>query len=332
MARPLKVMAPAFIHVDVDDLWAIAECYGLRVASDMAHAISVDALPRFQQLFGEHGIRATFFLVGRDLESQTYAEVVKALLASDHAAANHSFSHRLDFRALSARQIKDEIGRCHAIVRDTLGIEMQGFRAPGYAASLTLSTALHEFGYRYDASLMPSPFGGVFRWMDARLQKKAEVAEAGERRTDWRTIPGASERVEPQNRKTQYPLFSDTFHSLRPGPLSLENTPQNGSPLIRLPSATTPFLRLPFQAGVCMRLGWSYFRACFEPYRRMPHLPFVFLFHAADLADFSGIPIPFFQESPFFGTPIAQRLALAERFVETISQSREIITTEEWLG
>src|SRR5690606_13780926 len=28
-------------------------------------------------------------------------------------------------------------------------------------------------GYRYDASLMPSPFGGVFRWMDARLQKKA---------------------------------------------------------------------------------------------------------------------------------------------------------------
>lgn len=342
MARPLKTLAPAFIHVDVDDLWAVADCYGLPTAAQLAHAITEDALPRFRQLFREQGIHTTFFLVGHDLESASYVENIKALLADGHAAANHSYSHRLDFRALSAEQVQDEVSRCHAAARETLSIEMQGFRAPGYAASTTLSASLQKLGYRYDASLMPSPFGGVFRWMDARLQKRAEKNQrkqsTGILHMSQPATTGSNSSTTSQsapdthNPKTQYPLFRDTFHSLRPGPLSLDDTPKDGSPLIRLPSATTPLLRLPFQAGVCMRLGWPYFRACFEPYRRLPHLPFVFLFHAADLADFSQIPIPFFKESPFFGTPIAQRLALAERFVETISQSREIITTEEWLG
>ena len=55
----------------MDDLWAVAECYGYTVAEEWADHISRDALPRFESLFREQNIKATFFIVGRDLEGKT---------------------------------------------------------------------------------------------------------------------------------------------------------------------------------------------------------------------------------------------------------------------
>ena len=40
---------------------------------------------------------------------------------------------------------------------------------PGYAASAQLTDLLDDLGYKYDGSLMPGPYGPVFRWMDRRL-------------------------------------------------------------------------------------------------------------------------------------------------------------------
>lgn len=319
--RDKSFIAPAFIHIDVDDLWAVAECYGLSVADEVRHHITNDALPRFASLFSRLGIRATFFIVGHDLESVNFVQHLSQLLDDGHEIANHSHTHRLDFRALSYDDIYDEVAQCHRLASKKLGRQMIGFRAPGYAASPTLTQVLHAHKYRYDASLMPSPFGPVLRWMDSRLQRQAQQIPLPSTEINPRPSPAA-----PQP-KTQYPLFSDTFHTLWPKPFG-----DDANALIRLPAAVAPALRLPFQAGVCMRLGWPYFRANFELYRRLPALPFTFLFHAADLADFSTIPLPFFQNSPFFGTPISQRLTLAERFLQTIATNRPIVTTEDWLN
>ena len=152
---------------------------------------------------------------------------------------------------------------------------------------------------------MPGPYGPVFRWMDRRLH----AAEA-------------PARLHP---KTQYPLMSDAFRSLYPAHARHKK-------VLTLPSATSPLARLPFQAGVCMRLGYGYFRTCFEPYRWNRALPFVFLFHAADLADFSQVPYPLFRQSSFFNMPVEQRLCLARRFLQTIAAHRPILTTEDWLA
>lgn len=296
--------SPAFIHVDVDDLWAIAECYGYEVAEQWAHHVSRDALPRFQKLFHEQGLDATFFLVGRDLESQPYVEQIRDLLQAGHRIANHSYSHSLRFRALPRVEMSNEIDRCHALAQSTLNVELKGFRAPGYAWSRQLAELLEERGYAYDASLMPGPYGAVFRWMDGRMQRVGRHGLAAA--------------------KTQYPLLADTWNSLYPSPVG-------SSRLVELPSATAPLLRLPFQAGVCMSLGWPYFRACFEPYRWNQALPVVFLFHAADLANFSEVPYDLFRRSSFFNKPVKDRVALARRFLETIQTHRPVITTEDWL-
>lgn len=310
----------AFIHVDVDDLWAIAECYGYDIAEQWAHHVSTDALPRFRALFFEFGIKATFFTVGRDLESPLYIRHIRRLLDDGHQAANHSYSHSLNFRALPPGEMEMEIDKCHALGKSALGIDFQGFRAPGYAWSKQLVQLLDKRGYKYDASLMPGPYGPVFRWMDSRLQtnKSFNPNAIG-------ASPPNDHSGKPEFPKTQYPLYSDTWNSLYP-------TQMPGTRLIEIPSATSGLLRLPFQAGVCMRLGRPYFRACFEPYRWHKTLPFVFLFHAADLADFSPVPGDLFQQSSFFNMPIEKRLNSARNFLRVITENRPIITTEQWLA
>ncbi len=295
----------AFVHVDVDDVWAIAACYGMDVPASVRSFVYEDALPRFAGLFAEAGIRATFFVTGRDAETPDKAARLRALLAGGHMLANHSLSHPLNFRDLDEGALDAEIAGAETAIRSVSGAQPAGFRAPGYGASRTLLRVLARRGYRYDSSLMPGPWGGVFRFLDARLRRQA----------------GA-----PPVRKTQYSRLADALSPLAP------HHPVSGGALLEIPAATSPLLRLPFQAGVCMRLGRAYFRANLAAFRLRPRLPLLFLFHGADLADFARMGVPFFRDSPFFGAPLDGKLAAARFFLKEIGAARQVCPTEEWIA
>lgn len=307
---------PAFIHVDVDNLWAIAECYGLSIPRTIENFVYEDALPRFAKLYAERGIRATFFIVGRDCERDANRDALRDLVGQDHALGNHSYSHRLDFRALSREQISDEVSRAHSAITESSGQAPKGFRAPGYAVSPVLQSVLNDRGYLYDSSLMPSPFGFVFRTLDAGLRKTAQKLNANPQPISL-------------SAKTQYPQLADAGASLRPQTIkSSPSTPNSPTSLIELPAATAPLLRLPFQAGVCMRLGRHYFDMLFNSFARARDLPLLFLAHAADLCDFSALNEPFFSRSKFFSMPIERKLELMSRFLDRIQGSFEVQLAE----
>jgi hypothetical protein len=303
-----------FVHVDVDNLWALAECYGVELAPGRESFIYEDALPRLGRLFEEFGIRATFFVVGRDLESPANLERLRHLGESGHEFSNHSYSHALNFRALSEAQIDSEISRTEVLLREKLGRTPQGFRAPGYGVSPALLRVLTRRGYRYDSSLMPSPYGFVFRFLDARMRRKSAHGQ--------------------QMHKTQYSRLGEARAPLAPYPVAAEAPlrPSPGAPLFELPAATSPLLRLPFQAGVCMRLGKAYFRAQLAAFRRRPELPLLFLLHGADLADLRRIELPLFQRSAFFAQPVEEKLAALRYFLGEITSTYRIAAVEEWLG
>lgn len=291
------------MHVDLDDLWAIAECYGIRVDDEQRHLVCLDALPRLRALFDNLRIRATLFVVGSDLANAEIADQLRLCLGKQQLA-NHSFSHRLDFRALPGDVMAEEINRAAAAIEDKLGTKPVGFRAPGYGFSEQLATTLAEHGYLYDSSLMPGPYGFVFRWVDARLQKQA------------------GERV---RNKTQYSTFGDARRPISPFRVA-------GTSLLELPAATSPFLRLPFQAGVCMRLGRRYFDMQLRAFAKRPGVPFVFLMHAADIADFTMVRHPFFQQVGYFKRPVAEKTQMLEYFLRQINETRTVTTMEEWLS
>jgi hypothetical protein len=303
----------AFVHVDLDDLWALGECYGVPIPDSAAGFVYEDALPRFRRLFEEAGIRATFFVVGRDLESPSKSGCLGEMLHAGHSLANHGYSHALDFRALEEPAISSEVAKTGRLLREKLGCVPLGFRAPGYAVSPTLLRVLARQDYAYDSSLMPSPFGFVFRWLDSRLRRMAGGSRA--------------------HAKTQFPRLADARAPLAPYRVDLESPTRAdaSSPLFELPVAASPLFRLPFQAGVCMRLGRRYFDTHLNAFFLRPETPFIFLLHGIDLADLPRLNLPFFNRSRFFSEPAREKEVAVRHFLNRIQASCNVRLAEEWI-
>jgi peptidoglycan-N-acetylglucosamine deacetylase len=121
-------------------------------------AILRRCLPRFAELFARHGVRATLFVVGGDLEEDREGRALLAQLARDgHELANHSHTHPYDFVRLPGLRIAEEIDRAHAAIAEGGGAAPIGFRAPGYEITSEVIELLSARGYRYDSSSFPSP-------------------------------------------------------------------------------------------------------------------------------------------------------------------------------
>jgi hypothetical protein len=296
----------AFVHVDLDNLWALAECYGFDVEPAQENFLYADALPRLRALLDDVGLPATFFALGRDARDQNNKQQLAAAAAAGHALANHSDSHPLDFRHLDEAAIEREVARAEQALADIVGKPSAGFRAPGYGRSPALLRVLVRRGYRYDSSLMPSPFGPVLRLLDWRLRRRTPRGHAV--------------------RKTQFPQVSDTLNPRAPHSIRM---PGGGS-ILEIPTAVSPLLRLPFQASVCMILGRPYFEvnlaACTA--RRVP---FVFLMHLADIADFRALDHRFFRGNAFFEGSAAAKTAMLRGFLERLAGTCRVLLTEDWL-
>jgi peptidoglycan/xylan/chitin deacetylase (PgdA/CDA1 family) len=145
-------------------------------------------------LFAELGVRATFFVIGRDLardlkESGRGAALLGKALADGHELANHSFQHAYDLVSWPAERIVEDMKACDALLR-RLGARVVGFRAPGYTHDDKLLRAVANLGYRYDSSALPSPPYytaklTVMAWMAIRGRRSRSTARG------WRSFLGA---------------------------------------------------------------------------------------------------------------------------------------------
>lgn len=149
-------MSKASITVDLDTLHHYEAIHGLpstRRESDPVYSI---ALPRMVDLFSRYGVEATLFVIGSDLEHTAHVDS----LGRDglkHEIANHSYVHDYALRHKSDDFIKGDISRAHEVVKDALGVDMVGFRTPGYNVSKGITRAAWDLGYLYDSSILPSP-------------------------------------------------------------------------------------------------------------------------------------------------------------------------------
>ncbi len=87
------------IQVDVDELWVYYESIGRPAPADLAARVYDECIPRLLALFATYGIRATFFVCGRDLPAQAGSLV--EMVRQGHEVANHSTWHRAGFARLS---------------------------------------------------------------------------------------------------------------------------------------------------------------------------------------------------------------------------------------
>lgn len=262
-------------------------------------------LPRFRDLFARHGVKATFFVVGRDLEEDPEGRALLADLAREgHELASHTHTHPYNLVRLGATTIASEIDRAHAAIAACAGAAPVGFRAPGYEVSDEVIDALCARGYRYDSSAFPSvPYYG------------AKAA-----------IMGAMRVV---GRKSGSYLGSPAIVTAPLAPYR----PAKGAPyrrgnldIVELPMAVTPFLRLPvIGTSLITAPEWLRRRLVAAALRRRAGGAPTFFnleLHGIDLADAEGdaIPAALVARQPDLRRPLRAKL---EALDATLRQAAE---------
>jgi peptidoglycan/xylan/chitin deacetylase (PgdA/CDA1 family) len=231
MSRPT-----ASVSLDLDNLWSYLRTHG-DPAWRSRPSFLPTAVPRLLELFTEHGIRPTVFVVGADAARDDGASAVSAFVAAGHEIGNHSWSHEPWLHHFSRAELAVELELTEDALVAAGAPRPVGFRGPGFSVTSTLLDLLVERGYHYDTSMLPTWIGPLARAFHDR--------SAGPDRDDEaRGLFGPVRDV----------LLPNRPHRCRPG-------------LVELPVTTMPFARVPIHGSYLLqihaqspRLARAYFR------------------------------------------------------------------------
>ena len=101
--------------------------------------------PARLDLLAREGLKATFFVVGRNV--QRYPEIARRLAREGHGLGGHTFDHR-EIPSLSPQELDSEMARCRAAIRDATAVDTLLFRPPRGKVDLRSMRAVCRLGYR----------------------------------------------------------------------------------------------------------------------------------------------------------------------------------------
>jgi polysaccharide deacetylase family protein (PEP-CTERM system associated) len=110
---------------------------------------------RILDLFAEHGVHATFFVLG--WVAERHPRLVRRIVDEGHELASHGWSH-VRVTEQQPEQFRADVVRTRKLLEDIGGCRVQGYRAATYsigAGNLWALEVLAEEGYRYSSSIYP---------------------------------------------------------------------------------------------------------------------------------------------------------------------------------
>jgi peptidoglycan-N-acetylglucosamine deacetylase len=285
----------ATISVDADPVDLHLAGYGITGITPDPLAYSV-ALPRLVNLFRRVGVRATFFVVGRD--AQANPGPIAAVASAGHEIASHTFSHPFAFSRLATPAMRDELVASRNVLENSSGMTVTGFRAPNFDLDARGIVTLIEAGYRYDASAYPTPW-----LLPARLFMALKGGDIG------RTL------------------------QLRCWPFTLEREPQrwvcDGRSLIEFPLTVSRGLRLPVYHTARYYLSDAQFHRTLDELAG-EGLPLSYPLHAVDALGLAEDQVDSrLTAHPGMTRRLEDKLRLLESTLEAIASRFEIATFEE---
>ena len=142
------------VHVDIDNIWIWEEESSLKIPYSQELMFD-QALPTLLELFDKYSIKATFFVVGKDLRLESCKNFCLEADKKGHEIANHTTSHPLAVHQLSRREKEYEIRECDELISSTINKKPVGFRAPGYYIDQDMVDILIDCDYLYDTTVLP---------------------------------------------------------------------------------------------------------------------------------------------------------------------------------
>jgi polysaccharide deacetylase family protein (PEP-CTERM system associated) len=143
--------------IDVEDYVHVsAFAHVIRISDWDRHESRVERnTRRLLELFGEHGVKGTFFVLG--WVAQRHPAIIREIAAHGHEIACHGLTHQLVYNQ-TPEVFREETHAAKALLEDIAQQPVLGYRAASYsitARSLWALDILVDLGFRYDSSIFP---------------------------------------------------------------------------------------------------------------------------------------------------------------------------------
>ncbi|HEY8976520.1 MAG TPA: polysaccharide deacetylase family protein [Burkholderiaceae bacterium] len=100
--------------------------------------------PAMLDVLARAGVRATFFVVGREVEK--HPEVARRIVAEGHGIGGHSYDHTV-MTTLDDAALVDDLAHCRRVIREATGLDTGLFRPPKGEVSLRSIRTACRAGY-----------------------------------------------------------------------------------------------------------------------------------------------------------------------------------------
>jgi len=124
--------------------------FGMKVALTFDDGPDLSDTPRVLDTLAAHGAKGTFFVNGRQINSDADHELLHRMVSDGHIVANHSQNH-VNSVSVSLSSWQGEVEQTHWILEDILGEHDQVptyFRFPYGSADCSTHGAVTDLGYR----------------------------------------------------------------------------------------------------------------------------------------------------------------------------------------
>ena len=122
-----------------------------RLPSGAAAALTFDDgpdpeyTPLMLDVLARHGVKATFFVVGEQVEKSP--ELLRRIQSEGHALASHTHTHR-ELPTLTRAEMEWELGTCRKLIQDITGNDSMLMRPPRGRVSVPVLWRTKALGYR----------------------------------------------------------------------------------------------------------------------------------------------------------------------------------------
>jgi polysaccharide deacetylase family protein (PEP-CTERM system associated) len=143
--------------VDVEDWFQVSafdSCIERASWDTMASRVERNT-DRLLQLCDETGTIGTFFTLG--WVADRFPQLVRRIVNAGHEIASHGYWHQR-ITTIGKAEFREDVRRAKAVLEDTSGISVSGYRAPSFSLTDQVPWAVEvliEEGYAYDSSRFP---------------------------------------------------------------------------------------------------------------------------------------------------------------------------------
>ena len=221
---------PAPLSLDLDNKWSYLKTHGDDAWEQFPSYLET-IVPRALSVLNEWDWNITWFLVGKDAETQANHDILRSIADAGHEIGNHSFLHEPWLHQYTPAQLADDLGRAHDAIGEATGATPVGFRGPGFSLSENTLEMLASLGYKYDATTFPNALNPIGRFYYLRTSNLSDA--------------------EKERRSALFGTMRDARRSNRP----YEWTLGEGRSMVEIPVTTMPLFRIPIHFSYLLYLG-----------------------------------------------------------------------------